>query len=136
MTLFRTARFSFAILLAAFFCVTGTRPIAGDFNVVSMEPGKIFTPNGDCINDYFTIRFDNPKDSIISGLVFDMTGRELADFKAIDANASNCTVTFSQNSISWDGRDRSGNPVDAGVYLYQIKTSEGIRRNGTIVVAR
>ena len=109
---------------------------AADFNIISVEPRKTFTPNGDCINDYFTIRFDNPKDSIISGLVFDMTGREVADFKAIEANADSCTTSFSVSSISWDGKDRNGNPVDAGVYFYQVKTSEGVRKSGTIVIAR
>ena len=41
-------------------------------------------------------------------------------------------------SLRWDGNDRNSNPVPGGVYIYQIRLTEGEERilNGTVVVAR
>ena len=108
---------------------------AAEFSVTAVEPRKIITPNGDRINDYFMVRFDNPKDSTISGSIYNIEGRNIAEMKAIEV-ASSGMVTISDSSLAWDGKTRDGSVVDAGVYLYQITTSESEKVTGTVVVAK
>ena len=109
---------------------------ASDFNVLSVEPKKIITPNGDCINDFFTVRFDNPLDSSVTARIYDINGRNIGSMKTIDANSQSCLTASSDSSLTWDGRDERGELMDAGVYVYQITTTEGKRFTGTIVIAK
>ncbi len=80
---------------------------------------KIFTPNGDNIND--TISFPNlsqEKDLIIN--IFNVNGKKVK--KLI-------------YPYIWDGKDSSGKLLDSGVYVYQFKiNSEYV--SGTIVLAK
>lgn len=109
---------------------------AGNFNLLSVEPTKIFTPNGDCINDFYTVRFDNPTDSNISSTIYDIQGREVASMLPLDANSDSCLTTPSDSTLTWNGKDKQGDLVDSGVYIYQIKSSEGGRITGTMVIAK
>lgn len=92
------------------------------FNPKNMSH-KIFTPNGDNLNDKVTFFFDNPNDSEVTGKIYDLTGAFVADMALIT------------ETLVWDGKDSSGVVVPAGVYVYQIK-GEGKTYNGTVVVAR
>ena len=104
---------------------------ASEFTLNQLTPRKIFTPNGDGVNDEITLFLDNPNDSIISqAKVYDITGAEVSDFKQGIVAGVHGVV-----SLTWDGRDKSGSIVRSGVYVYQIQ-SEGKVINGTIVVAR
>jgi hypothetical protein len=99
---------------------------ATSFIVVQTAPRKIFTPNGDGVNDTFNIYFENPNDTAVSfAKVFDLTGAEVADLQ----------LGQTGNSLSWDGRGRGGDVARGGVYVYQIQ-AEGRTWNGTIVVAK
>jgi flagellar hook assembly protein FlgD len=69
--------------------------------------------------------FENPKESIVSGCIYDITGAFVAD---LDWGGDN-------SSLKWDGEDRNGNIVREGIYIYQIK-AEGKIINGTIVVVK
>jgi flagellar hook assembly protein FlgD len=104
---------------------------ATDFTISQMTPRKIFTPNGDGVNDEITLYLENPKDSVLTqAKIFDITGAEVADFQqGVVAGASSIT------SLKWDGRDKTGSTVRSGVYVYQVQ-AEGKILNGTIVVAR
>jgi gliding motility-associated-like protein len=77
---------------------------------------KIITPNGDSINDI--ANFSGLTEEIN---IFDITGRKI---RTIDANTG-----------SWDGKDKDGNIVANGVYIYQFKF-EGKLISGTIAVAK
>lgn len=104
---------------------------ANEFTLTGLTPRKIFTPNGDGVNDDITLMLENPKDSIVSqAKIFDITGAEVADFQqGMVAGALGIT------SLRWDGKGRDGETVRSGVYIYQIQ-SEGKIINGSIVVAK
>ena len=65
-------------------------------------------------NPETTIRFDLPDASHISLIIYDITGREVV--KLVDTNKP-----LGYHSVIWDGKDRHGNPVSSGVYIYRIK---------------
>lgn len=85
---------------------------------------KAITPNGDGLNDAAVFVFDNPKDSAVTGRVFDLKGGFVADMRAGPI----------ANSLQWDGK-AGGRAVSRGVYLYQIQ-AEGRAFNGTVMVIR
>ena len=104
---------------------------ASDFVLNQLTPRKIFTPNGDGVNDDIFLFMENPKDSSITqAKIYDITGTEVADFEQGMVSGASGII-----SLKWNGRDTSGNYVRSGVYIYQIK-AEGKVLNGTIVVAR
>jgi hypothetical protein len=90
---------------------------------------KIFSPNGDGINDVVLFLIENPRLSSLDGRVFDVTRAEVGVLKPAGAGAP------SPDTLMWDGRDRSGAVVPPGVYIYQIK-GEGKTLTGSVVVAR
>jgi hypothetical protein len=98
---------------------------AGSFGLVQLFPNKIFTPNGDGVNDEMNFLVENPKGLPVSGEVFDLLGARVAELKAGSV----------ASSLVWDGRGRDGDMAPKGVYLYQIE-SDGRKMNGAIVVAR
>ncbi|MBI4370642.1 MAG: gliding motility-associated C-terminal domain-containing protein [Elusimicrobia bacterium] len=100
------------------------REAAFDFDVTQVEP-RVLTPNGDGRNDVVIFRFNNPKDSSITGRIFDLSGSRVADLTA-------GPVT---DSKMWDGRDFQGAYAGSGVYIYQLE-AEGQIFNGTLAVAR
>jgi gliding motility-associated-like protein len=96
---------------------------------ISLDPNtgvvpRIFSPNGDGINDVVYFAVDNPRLAEVKGRVFDRSGAEVGDLAAPD-----------QDTLSWDGRDRNGSVVPAGAYVYWIE-GEGQVLSGWVVVAR
>lgn len=104
--------------------IRGLARAAGfDLDLSGMS-NKAITPNGDGKNDQVVFTFENPRDSAISGEVFDVNGARIA--------------SLSQgpllNTLKWDGK-ANGRVVPSGVYVYQIR-GEGKTFNGTVVVIR
>ncbi|HBA60650.1 MAG TPA: hypothetical protein DCZ92_07495 [Elusimicrobia bacterium] len=94
------------------------------FDVKEMS-NKVITPNGDGRNDYVVFTLDNPRDSSITGKIYDLSGAFVADMKP---------GTQIADTLAWDGKS-NGSVVPRGVYVYQIK-AEGKTFNGTLVVIR
>lgn len=67
-----------------------------------------FTPNGDGINDYFTLFSDHNVRSIKEATVYDRWGNQLFFREGFSAN---------DPELGWDGTFR-GQPVRPGVYVY------------------
>ncbi|MFH1618815.1 MAG: fibronectin type III domain-containing protein [bacterium] len=98
---------------------------AGGFNAdLSGLSNKLITPNGDKKNDTSVFVFDNPRDSAVTGKIYDLKGAFVSDMKAGPV----------ANSLEWDAK-AGGQVVSGGVYIYQIE-SEGKVYNGTMVVIR
>lgn len=93
-----------------------------DFELLRVRP-VVFSPNGDGINDEVTFLFENPKESAYSGMIYDITGRVIAN------------MAKSDDSLVWDGKDSDGYVADKGIYIYQIN-SEGKIINGIVILAK
>jgi gliding motility-associated-like protein len=99
---------------------------ATEFELSQIWPSKVFTPNDDGINDEINFVFENPKASIYTGEIYDITGALINDMESGD---------ISDYSLKWDGATREGKTANKGVYIYQIK-AEGKIINGTIILAK
>lgn len=60
-----------------------------------------------------TIEYDLPEESMVTLTIYDITGREVA--KLVDRMSP---AGFYK--AVWDGRNKRGQPVSSGVYLYRI----------------
>ncbi|MDD5304443.1 MAG: gliding motility-associated C-terminal domain-containing protein [Elusimicrobia bacterium] len=92
---------------------------------VSGVSNRALTPNGDGLNDTVVFTFDNPKDSGVSGRVYDVRGRFVSGMAPGPVAGA---------SLMWDGK-AGGGVVPRGVYIYQIQ-AEGRTFNGTVMVIR
>jgi gliding motility-associated-like protein len=91
---------------------------------VTLHP-RVFTPNGDGINDIVTFVFENSENKLVSGKIFEISGCLIKD----------SLYQNSTSSLIWDGKDSNGSTVKGGVYIYQLKVGNKVS-NGTIVLAK
>lgn len=87
---------------------------------------RVFTPNGDTINEEVTFKYENIKESSIVCWIYDIKGRVVRQLDIVETG---------ENKFTWDGKDEDGNVVRSGIYIYQIEV-EGQTINGTIVLAK
>ena len=104
------------------------RDISGNSFSFSMEPKKIFTPNGSGPNATETMKFryTNTTGEQVSGEVYDLSGAFMARMAPRSAQG---------DYLEWDGKNDSGELVRKGVYIYQLKVG-GRVFSGTVIVAR
>jgi hypothetical protein len=92
-------------------------------NVTSIDPFASNTPEGfklyqnypNPFNPITTIRYNLPKRAKVSIKIYDILGREVYTLL-------NRIQKSGLHSAIWDGRNKSGNFVSSGVYIYQIQT--------------
>lgn len=70
-------------------------------------------------NPTTALRFDLPEASDVSLIIYNMLGQKVKSFKLNETPAG-------FHSITWDGTNNYGDPVGAGVYLYQLRTNRNI----------
>ena len=68
-------------------------------------------------NPSTVITFDIPERTQVTLAVYDVRGRLIRTFLPGEIDAG-------QHLIHWDGRDRSGNGVDSGVYFCKLSSPE------------
>ncbi len=68
-------------------------------------------------NPITSFRYELPKQSHVTIVIYDMLGREVMTLV-------NTTEDAGFKSVQWDATDSFGKPVSAGVYLYQIKAGD------------
>ncbi len=90
---------------------------------------RVFTPNGDGLNDRVYFVLENPNNAGVHGEIFDKDGRHVATLP------DPSTIGGIGTTLIWDGHDASGNVVPGGAYIYKI-TGEGQTFTGTVGVAR
>ncbi len=90
---------------------------------------RLFTPNGDGLNDRVYFILENPNNVPVSGEIFDKDGRHVRTLPPADSHSGIGTT------LIWDGKDDRGNVVPGGAYIYRI-SGEGKSFTGTVGVAR
>jgi hypothetical protein len=68
-------------------------------------------------NPVSTIRYDLPHGSMVSLIIYDILGREIA--RAVDSY-----IEPGYHEVQWDGRDVKGREVPSGIYIAQLLTLE------------
>ena len=78
-------------------------------------------------NPITTIRYDLPEQSLVTLTIYDMLGNEIAQLVK-------STQEPGIKSVQWNGTDRVGNPVGAGVYLYRIVAGQNIQTRKMVLL--
>ena len=88
--------------------------VVNDFYIIYVP--NTFTPNGDGINDYFSI-----------------SGFGIKGFTINVFNRQGAVVYSSNNSnFVWDGKDNKGSLLTEGNYVYQIEVKDVLNKSHTI----
>jgi flagellar hook assembly protein FlgD len=104
-------------------------------NVVSQAvvSPKVFTPNGDGINDQATIDFTLFKVHTARPVTVSLHSLDGRQVRSITS-----TVTGGQQRFVWDGRDEVGSVVPPGMYIASIQAatdaSSAVGRNVALLV--
>jgi len=94
---------------------------------------RIFTPNGDGVNDLLQLSFDLfllLEQTQVQVDILDLSGRQVAVVGPLSQTAGTAQLT-------WDGKDAEGKRVPPGIYLYRLKVggaSATTEQTGTLSV--
>ena len=78
-------------------------------------------------NPITTLHYDLPENSYVNVTVYDMLGRAVKTLV-------NSTQDAGFKSVVWNAANDYGNPVSAGVYLYQIKAGEFVQTRKMVLL--
>lgn len=96
---------------------------------------RIFSPNGDGINDAVFFNVADPLQEFPIGTIYDVDGGSVAEMKKAEDVLGTVPPPLSPEALMWDGKDRNGNTVRAGIYIYEVKNGDDAK-TGTVVVAQ
>jgi flagellar hook assembly protein FlgD len=71
-------------------------------------------PHPNPFNPATTLRFALPRAEAVTLAIYGLDGRRVRTL-------IQGTRPAGQHAVRWDGRDRSGRPVAAGTYLYELR---------------
>ena len=114
---------------AAVFVASERDDILGDLKIAP----RIFTPNGDGVNDKVALTyhiFFVHERGVISLDFFDLAGWRVKHFQRQNQSAGRATIT-------WDGRDEAGQHLSPGIYLYRLALEtdqQKVERVGTVSI--
>ena len=98
--------------------------MTGELAVASDVPGagNVFAlhaavPNP--FNPLTKLSFTIPTDGNVQLVVYDIAGREVITL--LDE-----VRTAGTHTVQWNGQDRQGNQAASGVYLYRLRTGDGV----------
>ncbi len=104
-------------------------PNGFSFDSANGISNRFITPNTDTFNDSVVFTFENPRDSEVTGSIYDLKGAEVA---RMIAGPTGAPVSASQSTLLWDGK-MGGQTVNVGVYIYVIRSEDTVV-SGTLVV--
>ena len=78
-------------------------------------------------NPLTTLRYDLPENSYVNVTIYDMHGRKIRTLV-------NTTQDAGFKSVIWNATNNQGNPVSAGVYLYQIQAGEFVQTRKMVLL--
>jgi hypothetical protein len=78
-------------------------------------------------NPVTTLRYSLPEDALVNLIIYDMLGR-------IVKNLVNGQQNAGYKSVQWNANNSAGQPVSAGVYLYQIRAGEFVQTRKMVLL--
>ena len=78
-------------------------------------------------NPITTLRYNLPEDAQVTLTIYDLIGREVTQLV-------NTTQEAGYRSVQWNATDKTGKPVSAGVYLYQIQAQDFIETKKMVLL--
>jgi hypothetical protein len=96
---------------------------------------RIFTPNGDGINEIVYFNVVNPSLDSLTGKIYDVNGNPVANLTPAPGALTGVGGPLNPDALMWDGKDGNGNTVRSGIYIYEIQGG-GAVVTGTVVVAK
>lgn len=78
-------------------------------------------------NPNTTIYYSLPNESAVTITVYDVLGKEINQLISQIKPQGN-------HSVEWNGNDNFGNPVSAGIYLYQIQTGDFVQTKKMVLM--
>ena len=90
---------------------------------------RVFTPNGDRVNDAATIGYDIlavTRPTSVAVQVFDLSGR------LVTSLYSGADLSGHYDHVSWDGRDANGQRVPPGLYLVSLSVDGDARQTSGV----
>ena len=78
-------------------------------------------------NPITTLRYDLPENSLVNIIIYDMLGRQVRTLV-------NTTQNAGYKSVIWNATNNQGNPVSAGVYLYQIHAGDFVQTKKMVLL--
>ena len=73
------------------------------------------------------MRYDLPEDALVNITIYDMMGR-------VVKTLINDQQTTGYGSLQWNATNDFGNPVSAGVYLYQIRAGDFVQTRKMVLL--
>ena len=113
---------------------SGVIEVAGDIDRLILSKRAII-PEGFVLHQNYpnpfnpitTIRYDLPKQSYVTIVIYDILGREVKELVSGE-------LVSGYHKAVWDGTDSFGTPVGAGVYLYQIRGGDFIQTHKMLLL--
>ncbi len=117
------------IILIGFLAYTPVKAIAGETSAPS-KTIKTFQlkqnyPNP--FNPSTTIEFVLPREARVHLNVYNLLGQEIQTL-------FNGFLPEGLHKITWDGRDRAGNPVASGVYFYRLESGASVQVKRMVLI--
>ena len=79
-------------------------------------------------NPITSLRYDLAEQAQVTLTIYDLIGREVTQL------VNNTTQEAGYRSVQWNATDSFGNPVSAGVYLYQIQAGEFVQTRKMVLL--
>ncbi len=109
----------FVVSGGKFQVVSGTAPVSVETAAPTVMPDEFIVhqnfPNP--FNPETEIRFALPQDSHVVVTIYNALGQGIRTL-------TNTRFAAGFHSVNWDGKDKNGNPVSSGVYIYQMQAGE------------
>ena len=78
-------------------------------------------------NPETTIRYDLPEQTFVGITIYDVLGRKVRTIVNEQQDSG-------QRSIIWNAKDKNGQPVSAGIYLYQMQAGDFVQTKKLILI--
>ncbi len=102
-------------------------PTAIDEEVIGIKTFELYNNYPNPFNPITTIKFQLPKKSDLSVVVYDILGNKV---RTLEKGTRNAGV----HTIQWDGKNNKNEKVSSGIYFYTLKTSEFNRTHKMILL--